>query len=152
MNEQRIKQMNAKNNIQKNGKNIRKHPKMYDLEKAAVIYLHLFMKTKDINKIDYSSFSKLWVKWFPSDVHGCKKIIKRAFEKTVKEAGNTEEAIRLYRDSVKIFSEDMITSEDMRALRKLAEKKGCFVKRSKELERNLSGFRIEKITPKKISV
>lgn len=123
MNEQRIKQMNAKNSIQKSKKNIRKHAKPYDFEKAAIIYLHLFMKTKDVGKIDYSSFSKLWVKWFPSDACGCKKIIKQSFDKTVKEAGNTEESIRLYRDSVKIFSEDMITSDDMKALRELAEKK-----------------------------
>lgn len=149
MNEQRIKQMNAKNSIQKSKKNIRKHAKPYDFEKAAIIYLHLFMKTKDVGKIDYSTFSNMWVKWFPVDSCGCKKIIKQSFDKTVKEAGNTEESIRLYRDSVKIFSEDMSTSDDMKALRELAEKKGCFVKRSKELERNLSGFCIEKITPKK---
>lgn len=149
LNEQRIRQMNTKNSIQNSNKNTRKHMKPYDLEKAAIIYLHLFMKTKDVDKIDCSAFAKIWVKWFPADACGCKKIINRAFNETVQCAGNTEESIRLYRDSVKIFSLDMITSDDMKELKILAEKKGCFVKRSKDLEKDLSGFRLEKITPKK---
>lgn len=107
------------------------------------------MDTKDVEKIDYSTFYKTWVKWFPGDAFGCGKIIKQAFNKTVQCAGRTEESIRTYRDSVKIFSVDMITSDDMKSLRELAEKKGCFVKRAKDLEKNLSGFCIEKITPKK---
>lgn len=147
MNEQRIKQMNTQKSVQSSKKNVRKNAKPYDLEKAAIIYLHLFMKTKDVNKIDYSTFSSIWVKWFPSDAWGCGKIIKQAFNKTVQCAGNTEEAIRLYRDSVKIFSVDMITSDDMKALKKLAKKKGCSIKRSNDLEKNLSGFCIKKIAP-----
>lgn len=147
LNEQRIKQMQK--DTQNSKKNIRKNAKAYDLEKAAIIYLHLFKKTKDVDMIDYSTFSKIWVKWFPSDAYGCNKIIKQAFNKTVERAGNTEESIRLYRDSVMIFTPDMITSEEMKALKILAEEKGCFVKRSNDLERYLSGFRIEKITPPK---
>lgn len=147
MNEQRIRQMNTQKSIQNSKKNIRKNAKSYDLEKAAIIYLHLYMKTKDVDKIDYSSFSKLWVEWFPSDAYGCEKIIKESFNKTVESAGNTEESIRLYRDSVKIFSLDMVTSDDMKELKKLAERKGCSAKRSKDLEKNLSGFCIKKITP-----
>lgn len=146
MNEQRIKQINMQKGIQNSKKNTKKCAKKDDLEKAAIIYLHLFMKTKDVDKIDYSAFSKIWVKWFPSDD---KKIIKQAFNKTVECAGNTEELIRLYRDSVMIFTPNMITSEEMKELKILAEEKGCFVKRSKDLERYLSGFCIEKTTPKK---
>lgn len=149
MNEQRIKEMNTKKSIQNSNKNTRKHMKPYDLEKAAIVYLHLFMKERDVDKIDYSAFYKRWVKWYPSDAYGCGKIIKHAFNKTVGLAGNTEESIRAYRDSVKIFTPDMITTEDMKELRILAKRKGCFVKRSKELDRYLSGFCIEKITPKK---
>lgn len=146
MNEQRIKQMNTQKSVQNSKKNTRKNAKPYDLEKAAIIYLHLFMKTKDVNKIEYSTFSSIWVKWFPADSYGCGKIIKQAFNKTVQCAGNTEESIRAYRDSVKIFTPDMITSEEMKELRILAEGKGCSVKRSKDLEKNLSGFCIKKIT------
>ena len=51
---------------------------------------------------------KRWVKWYPSDAYGCGKIIKQAFNKTVGLAGNTEESIRAYRDSVKIFTPDMV--------------------------------------------
>lgn len=149
MNEQRIKQLNMQKGNQKSKKNIRKSAKAYDLEKAAIVYLHLFMKERDVDKIDYSAFYKRWVKWYPSDAYGCGKVIKQAFNKTVGLAGNTEESIRAYRDSVKIFTPDMITTEDMKELRILAKRKGCFVKRSKELDRYLSGFCIEKITPKK---
>lgn len=149
MNEQRIKQLNMQKGNQKSKKNIRKSAKAYDLEKAAIVYLHLFMKERDVDKIDYSAFYKRWVKWYPSDAYGCGKVIKQAFNKTVGLAGNTEESIRAYRDSVKIFTPDMITTEDMKELRILAKSKGCFVKRSKELDRYLSGFCIEKITPKK---
>lgn len=147
LNEQRIKQMNAKNSIQNSNKNTRKQMKPYDLEKAAIIYLHLFMDTKDVEKIDYSTFYKTWIKWFPADACGCKKIIKQSFDKTVKEAGNSEKSIRLYRDSVKIFSLDKVTSDDMRELKELAARKGCSVKRTKDknLEKNLSGFCIKKI-------
>ncbi len=125
----------------------RKKAKEYDLEKAAVIYLHLFMNTKDVEKIDYSTFYKTWTAWFPVDAYGCGKIIKQSFSKTVECAGNTEDSIRSYRDSVKIFTMDMVTSDNMRELKKLAVKKGCSVKRSKDLEKNLSGFCIKKITP-----
>lgn len=149
MNEQRIKQMNMQKGTQKSKKNVRKSAKAYDFEKAAIVYLHLFKKEKDVNKIDFSAFYKRWIQWYPSDACGCKKIIKKSFDKTVKEAGNTEESILAYRDSVKIFTSDMITSEEMKNLKILAEVKGCFVKRAKDLERYLSGFCIEKITPKK---
>ena len=56
MNEQRIKEMNTKKSIQKRNKNTRKHMKPYDLEKAAIVYLHLFMIERDVDKIDYSAF------------------------------------------------------------------------------------------------
>ena len=149
MNEQRIKEMNTKNSVQKSKKNVRKSAKAYDLEKAAIVYLHLFRKERDVDKINYSAFSKRWIQWYPSDAYGCGNIIKQSFNKTVERAGNTEESIRAYRDSVKIFTPDMITTEEMKELRILAESKGCFVKRSKELDRYLSGFCIEKITPKR---
>lgn len=56
MNEQRIKQLNMQKGNQKSKKNIRKSAKAYDLEKAAIVYLHLFMKERDVDKIDYSAF------------------------------------------------------------------------------------------------
>lgn len=56
MNEQRIKEMNTKKSIQNSNKNTRKHMKPYDLEKAAIVYLHLFMIERDVDKIDYSAF------------------------------------------------------------------------------------------------
>ncbi|MCM1160625.1 MAG: hypothetical protein NC412_05310 [Roseburia sp.] len=145
LNDQRIEQMNKQNG--KSVQNVRKKVQKYDLEKAAIIYFHLFMDTKDVKKIDYSTFYKTWIKWFPADAYGCSKIIKQSFSKTVQCAGSTEESIRAYRDSVKIFTMDMVTSDDMRELKELATKKGCSIKRSKDFEQYLSGFCIKKITP-----
>ena len=56
--DQKIKQMNTQK--QKCIQNVRKKVKEYDLEKAAIIYLHLFTNTKDVEKIDYSTFYKTW--------------------------------------------------------------------------------------------
>lgn len=144
-----IKQIN--NQIQKinqkNKKQIRKKINPNDYEKAAIIYLNLFMKSKNVNTIEYSTFYNTWIRWFPMDDYGCGKIIKKAFNKTVQCAGNTEESIRLYRDSVKIFTIDSVTSNDIKELKELARKKGCSVVWSKDLEKNLSGFCIKKVTP-----
>lgn len=128
-------------------KSKRKHVKDYDLEKAAIVYLHLFRKVKDVEKIDYSTFYDTWIKWFPEDSYGCGTIIKQSFRKTVESAGNTEESISSYRDSVKFFSMDTVTSDDMKELKEIAKRKGCTFKRAKDLNKNLSGFCIKKVVP-----
>ena len=147
MNEKMFRQMDKRNSIQNNNKNTRKHVKPYDLEKAAIIYLQLFTYTKDVEKIDYSSFYKTWVKWFPVDDYGCENIIEQSFKQIVECAGKTEASIRSYRDSVNVFTVDMVSSDDMKELKELAMKKGCSIKRAKDLEKNLSGFCVKKIAP-----
>lgn len=146
-----IKQIN--NQIQKikqkNKKQIRKKVKPYDLEKAAIIYLNLFMKTKDVNKIDYPTFYNTWIKWFPMDDYGCGKVIKESFKKTVENAGSAEESIKSYRDTVKIFTIESITPDEMKEINDLAMKKGCFIERADNLEKNLSGFCVKRNIPSK---
>ena len=82
LNNQRIKQINKQ--IHKKSEDSKKNPRKkmnkQDLEKAAIVYLHLFTKRKDTQKIDYSSFYDTWVKWFPVDSYGCGNVIKKEME------------------------------------------------------------------------
>ena len=150
LNNQRIKQINKQ--IHKKSEDSKKNPRKkmnkQDLEKAAIVYLHLFTKRKDTQKIDYSSFYDTWVKWFPVDSYGCGNVIKKSFNKIVECAGNTKESIQSYRDSTRIFNVDDITKDDMEELRELATKKGCFIETTKDLGKNLSGFCVKKIAPR----
>lgn len=124
--------------------------KPYDIEKAAIVYLALFMKTQDVKLIDYKKFSSKWTTWFREDAWGCGDLIKKAFKQTVAKAGDTEESIRTYRNSVMIFPDDSLSDpEERKALRELAERKGVRVRREENHDRYVSGVRIEKKAIKK---
>ena len=145
LNKQRIKKLSKQDN--KGSENSRKKVKDCDLEKAAIIYLHLFRKVENTRKIEYSDFYDTWIKWFPEDSYGCGNIVKQAFNKTVGHAGTTEDSIISYRNTVKIFNMDMVTPNDMKELEELAARKGCTVRTTKSLDKNLSGFCVKKIAP-----